>query len=476
MFTFDEIIQAVTGAEVRTGAPAFKEASVDSRAVGAGTLFAAIPGEVTDGHKFIASAFEKGASAALIEEDVPDAYPVIDLREGFNADADLSAVREGKPYLIRVKNTVEALQQTAKIRREDMADVQVIGITGTVGKTSTKEVVGDLLATKYRTLKTAGNMNNEIGLPLTLLHAEAGIEKAILEMGFYVPGEIAQLCDIGKPSVGIVTNVGMVHASRAGSMEVIAAGKSELVQALPENGTAILNYDDPYVRPMAEKARASVLYYGTTSEADLYASELESDGLNGIRCKLNCHGETYNIVSPLIGSHSVYTALRAAAAGIVCGMSREEIEAGLRVSRNMLRMNILHTPSGALVIDDTYNASPASTIAALNLLAEMKGTKYAVLGEMRELGQYEVKGHAMVGKRAAQVADEVIAVGPATKHLADAALEEGMNTERVHWFETVAESIAYLKMLPLDEGTAMLVKGSRGMRMEQIIEALEAKA
>lgn len=476
MFTLDEIIQAATGTKAETGAPAFRDASVDSRTAGAGTLFAAIPGEVTDGHKFIASAFDRGASAALIQEDVSNGCPTIDLREGFNAAADLSFLSEGKPYLIRVNNTIEALQLTARIRRQDMKNTQVIGITGTVGKTSTKEVVGDLLSTKYRTLKTAGNMNNEIGLPLTLLRAEDGIEKAILEMGFYVPGEIDQLCQICEPSVGIVTNVGMVHASRAGSMEVIAAGKSELVQALPETGTAILNYDDPYVRPMAEKTRASVLYYGTTPEADLYASDLKSNGLNGIRCKLNYHGEVFNIISPLIGRHSVYTALRAAAAAIVCGMTREEIEAGLRVSRNMLRMTICHTPAGALVIDDTYNASPASAIAALNLLAEMKGTKYAVLGEMRELGQYEVKGHAMVGKRAAQVCDELVAIGSVTKHLTDAALKEGMKAEKVHWFETVAEAIVFLKAVPLSDDIAMLVKGSRGMRMEQIIEALEAKA
>ena len=476
MFTLDEIIQAVTGAKAETGAPAFHDASVDSRTAGAGTLFAAIPGEFTDGHKFIASAFENGAAAALIQEDVPNDCPTIDLREGFNADADLSFLSEGKPYLIRVKDTVEALQLTAKKRRRDMPNTQVIGITGTVGKTGTKEVIGDLLAAKYRTLKTAGNMNNEIGLPLTLLRAEDNIEKAILEMGFYVPGEIDQLCRICEPSVGIVTNVGMVHASRAGSMEVIAAGKSELVQALPETGTAILNYDDPYVRPMAEKTRASVLYYGTAPEADLCASEIESNGLNGIRCKLTYHGEVFNIVSPLIGRHSVYTALRAAAAALVCGMTREEIEDGLRVSRNVLRMNICHTPAGTLVIDDTYNASPASAIAALNLLAEMKGTKYAVLGEMRELGQYEVKGHAMVGKRAAQVCNELVAVGPVTKHLTDAALEEGMQAEKIHWFETVAEAIAFLKTVPLSDDIAMLVKGSRGMRMEQIIEALEAKA
>lgn len=474
MFTLSEIIRAVTGKEFQIQDRCFKEAVVDSRIAEADTLFIAVPGEVTDGHKFIPAAFEKGASAALIQEDAPEGCFCLDLRNG-GKDARAEELPADGKFCVRVENTIEALQKTAAWHRRQLKNMEVIGITGTVGKTTTKEAIFDVLSQHYKTLKSLGNMNNEIGLPLTLLRTGADTEQAILEMGFYVPGEIDQLCQIALPSVGVLTNVGMVHASRAGSMEVIAQGKRELVEALPSGGTAILNYDDPYVRPMAESCRGSVLFYGEDPAADLFASDVESRGLEGLSFCLNYKGEKFPVHTSLIGRHSIMTALRAAAVGLVKGLSHDEIAAGLAKSRNALRMKTVRLASGAMLIDDTYNASPESTIAALNLLAEVPGRRVAVLGEMRELGQYEQKGHEMVGERAAEVCDELIAVGPVTRYLSDAALRAGMKNEKVHWFETVPEVNEYLEKCPPADGDAMLVKGSRGMRMERIVEALEAK-
>lgn len=316
-------------------------------------------------------------------------------------------------------------------------------------------------------------MNNEIGLPLTLLRADGNTEQAILEMGFYVPGEIDQLCRIAEPSVGLITNVGMVHASRAGSMEVIAQGKSELVQALPIDGTVILNYDDPYVRPMSDVSKAKVFYYGLDPQADLFADCIESHGLEGVEFTLNYQGKKRHVKSHLVGRHSVMTALCAAAVGLVKDLSWEEICEALEQSRNKLRMRITRASGGAVLIDDTYNASPESTIAALNLLSEMKGRKIAVLGEMKELGQYEQKGHEMVGKRAAEVSDEIIAVGPVTQYLVDAAVSNGFPAAKTHLFATAAESIPFIMENFGYDQEVMLIKGSRSMRMEQIVNVLE---
>ena len=284
-----------------------------------------------------------------------------------------------------------------------------------------------------------------------------------------------QLCQIALPSVGVITNVGMVHASRAGSMEVIAKGKSELVQALPADGTAILNYDDPYVRPMAELTDAKVFYYGLDPAADLFADKVESFGPGGLKFDLNCHGERKTVRTPLIGRHSVLTALRGAAVGLVKGMEWDEIITVLENSHSKLRMRLTHTVGGGTLIDDSYNASPDATIAALTLLGEMAGRRIAVLGEMRELGQYEKKGHEMVGEKAAVSCDELVAVGPVTKYTADAAAAAGMKPENIHWFATVPEAIEFLQDGYGTENDVLLVKGSLAMGMSRIVSVIEER-
>jgi UDP-N-acetylmuramoyl-tripeptide--D-alanyl-D-alanine ligase len=412
---------------------------------------------------------------ALVQQEVNAEFPVLDLRQGpVKVDATMPvALRTGQPLCLRVNNTLQALQQLAYFWRRKQT-VRVIGITGSVGKSTTKELVADVLSTRYRTLRNPGNLNNEIGLPLTLLRLGPGYQRAVLEMGFYVPGEISQLCDLALPSVGVLTNIGTVHAERAGSQEAIARGKSELVQALPAapNGTAILNYDDPLVRAMAGQTRARVFFYGLDPSAELWADEVEGLGLEGIHFRLHYHGEMLHMRVPLIGHHSVHTALRAAAVGLTEGLTWGEIVEGLRTGQTQLRLVAVRTENGALLLDDSYNASPESTMAALNMLGELQGRRIAVLGDMLELGQYEREGHERVGGRAAQVADLLVAVGEVSKIIARSARQSGLKPTQVTWVPDVAQAIEVLKPI-LKEGDVVLVKGSHGLRMDRIVSELE---
>lgn len=445
------------------------EAAIDSRHVIPGSLFIAIPGEHVDGHDYIADAFKRGASFALIQHDIPGSFQTLRLSKGQPIKQDIDVEL---PLCLLVENTLAALQQIARFWRRKL-DLRVIGVTGSVGKSTTKEVIGEVLDRRYRTLRSPGNMNNEIGLPLTILRIGPGIERAVLEMGFYVPGEIAFLCDIALPEIGVVTNIGTVHAERAGSQEDIFRGKSELVRALPSNGVAILNKDDPWVRKMAELSIARVFFYGLDPTSDLWADELEGLGLEGIRFRLHYQRETMHVHLPMIGQHSVHTALRAAAVGLADGLTWQEILDGLRQGHSQLRLTAVHTESGALLLDDTYNASPESMLAALNLLAELEGRKVAVLGDMLELGQYEKQGHEIVGVRAAEVADMLVTVGKLGHMIAAAAQRAGLGSEKIAEFENQDEVINHLRKL-LTEGDVVLVKGSHGIRMDHIVAALEA--
>src|ERR1035437_9070224 len=254
MLTLADVIEALTNIRPAQASTVITEAAVDSRLAIPGGLFVALPGERADGHDFVSDAFQRGASFALIQHTIDAAYHTIPLQAGQETafPADLEA-----PICLLVENSLSALQQIARFWRSKL-DVNVVGITGSVGKSTTKEVVFEVLSQRYRTLKSPGNMNNEIGLPLTILRLSAGYERAVLEMGFYVPGEIALLSEIARPKIGVVTNIGTVHAERAGSQEAIFRGKSELVQALPGDGVAILNLDDPWVTKMAELTQARV--------------------------------------------------------------------------------------------------------------------------------------------------------------------------------------------------------------------------
>ncbi len=470
MLTIGHLVEAITEEKITGLGEVITDAVVDSRQVTPGGLFVAMDGESQDGHDYVADAFERGAAAALVERDIPLEASRLDLRKPIKVQLkqDLEP-----PIILRVANTLAALQ-TAAMAWRAQSEVRVIGITGSVGKSTTKELVADVLSRRYKTVRSPGNLNNEIGLPLSLLRLTEDHERAVLEMGFYVPGEIGLLCDIAKPQIGVVTNISQVHLERAGSMDAIVCGKGELVAALPPapEGVAILNYDEPLVRELAERTDARVFYYGISPEADLWASDVEGLGLEGLRCAIH-HGEdVIHCRVPLLGRHSVHTILRAASVGIIEGLSWSEIIGGLQATHNQLRLVAVQTASGALLLDDTYNAAPTSVIAALNLLDDLDGRKIAVLGDMLELGEFEERGHRMVGARAAQVVDLLIAVGERAKWIAEEARSAGLSENQVVEHGNGDEVIEYLDE-KVSEGDVVLVKGSHGMRLDRIVTALE---
>jgi UDP-N-acetylmuramoyl-tripeptide--D-alanyl-D-alanine ligase len=468
VLTLADVIEGLTGSRPQGLDQSVSMTTVDSRQAEPGALFVALKGEHADGHDYVADAFAQGAVAAIVERDVPHSGLTLDLAGPPREFPGVWSL----PVVLKVPDGLQAIQRIAAFWRRQH-DVRVIGITGSVGKTTTKELAAAVLARRYATLKSEASYNNEIGLPLTLMHLTGEHERVVLEMGMYDVGEIADLARIALPHVGVVTIVGPVHLERAGTIERIAKAKSELVEALPATpeGVAILNYDDGRVRDMARVTRARVFYYGLSPEADLWADHIEGLGLEGIRFQLHHQEETLHVKIPLLGRHSVHTALRATAVGLVEGLTWQEIIEGLRGPGAQLRLVAVLGPDGAIVLDDTYNASPASVIAALNLLEELDGRKIAVLGDMMELGDYEHEGHEKVGMRALEVADVLITVGPRGRIIGETAVRWGMPADRVNIVEQNAEAVALLEQV-VRGGDVVLIKGSRALEMEEIVNAL----
>jgi UDP-N-acetylmuramoyl-tripeptide--D-alanyl-D-alanine ligase len=473
MITLGVIWEAMTEAEpgayaaVSQAGRVITDAVIDSRQAIPGCLFVALPGERTDGHDHVEDAFRRGAALALVEREIAG-HPALDLRSG---SLDAASVPSGGPHqamhlCLRVENSLKAMQKIAGIWRRRLADLRVIGITGSVGKSTTKELAAAVLSMRYPTLANESNLNNEIGLPLTLLKATEAHRRAVLEMGFYVPGDIAFLCSLARPQVGVITLIGPVHLERAGSMKAIVDGKAELVEALPPDGTAILNFDDERVRAMAVRTKAKTFTYGLSPEADLWASDIEGLGLEGVAFDVHYRGETLHLHLPLLGQHSVHTALRAAAVGLNEGLNWQEIIGGLLAPSTQLRLVAVAGPDNSLLIDDTYNASPDSMIAALNLLAELDGRKVAVLGDMLELGEWEEKGHRMVGARAVEVVDFLVAVGERARWIAEEARLQGFSAAKIALVGNSAEALEFLKN-KIGEGDVVLVKGSRALKMPE---------
>jgi len=425
----------------------FRHAVVDSRKARKGDLFVALRGEHADGHDFVADAAARGATGAIVER---------------------RAATELAQYV--VPDALAALQDLARRRRTARPGLKVIAVTGSVGKTTTKELTAAVLGMRYRLLKNAGNLNSEIGLPLVLLELTQRHQRAVLEMGMWAPGEIALLCDIAQPETGIVTNVGPSHLERMGTVEAIADAKAELVEALPPDGTAILNIDDDRVAAMSTRTHAHVVTYGLALKADVRATDIESRGLSGVSFTL-LHGDDRAVVySRLPGRAMIHNALAAAAAGIVDGIELDDVAAALSAARIPLRLAVHPGPNGSTIIDDTYNASPASMQAALELLGEVPGRKIAVLGDMRELGSAEREGHAEVGRLAAEVADAIYCVGELGRWIGDAAIHAGHGD--VHIVADKGE-IALALLPQLGPGDVVLLKASRALALETVLRDLE---
>lgn len=446
-------------AETLLGAPsAFPEtevveAVVDSRECRPGCLFVALKGEQTDGHAFVAAALERGAVAAIVRRD-------------WAAGPKAAGIPVHR--LLPVDDPLQALQQVAAAWRRTLPTV-VVGVTGSIGKTLTKDVIAAVLGARYRVHKSPGNRNNEIGLPLTLLTLRPAHEYAVTEMGMYALGEIAALAAIARPQIGVVVNVGPTHMERLGTIERIAMAKSELVQALPADGLAVLNGDDERARGMARLARCPVVTYGFAAGNDLRVSSARFDAFSGSRITVDADGGAEDLEVPLPGRHSVYAALAAVAVARHAGLSWDEVREGLAASSGCGRMKCLQH-GDLLILDDSYNSAPASATAALELLAGLPRRRVAVLADMLELGPASEAGHREVGRRAGALADVVVAVGPQARWIAE---EASRGNAVVRWCADRDQAVALLAAL-LRPDDAVLVKGSRAMRMEAVVESLKA--
>jgi UDP-N-acetylmuramoyl-tripeptide--D-alanyl-D-alanine ligase len=455
-FSATELAGLTGGRLLRTSRRPIRGGAVDSRLVEPGNLFVALPGERSDGHLFLADATAAGA-AALVVSKQPDA-------------GDLDSL--GDVTVILVRDGLAALGTIAAGWRLRF-DPLVVGVTGSIAKTSTKEAAGAVLGRRFRTLRSEGNQNNEIGLPLTLLRLTPEDEAAVLEMGMYVGGEIADLAAMARPRIGVVTAVQPVHLSRIGSIEAVERAKGELVEALPAEGTAVLNADDPRVLRMADRTAARILSYGFSEAADVGADKVESAGASGMRFVLRLPGGVRRpAATPALGRHGVHNGLAAAAVGQAAGCTPDEIVAGLAAGWSAPHRDRLVRAGQVSILDDSYNASPASVQAALDLLASLPAVRrVAVLGEMLELGEAHQVGHREVGRAAAGVAELLVVVGEGAVALADAAVDAGLPSERVLRVPDAGAAMESLRPR-LRSGDVILVKASRGVALDVLVDSL----
>lgn len=464
-FSARELAAATGGIVERASDRPIRGAAVDSRLVVPGMLFGALPGERTDGHRHLAAAAAAGAAALLVARP-PDA-----------AAGEPPWEALGDVTVVRVPDVLRALQAAAAAWRTRFSPL-VVGITGSVAKTSTKEAVAVVLGERFPTLRTEGNRNNEVGLPLTVLGLGPEHEAAVLEMGMYVGGEIRDLAAIARPTIGVVTAVQGVHLSRIGSLDAIEAAKGELVEALPaaaEGGVAVLNADDPRVRRMAARTAARVVSYGFDPAADVGAEDVASAGLDGMRFTLRADGARHAAAIPALGALSVHNALAAAAVGLAAGLSPDEVVRGLARGWSAPHRGAVVRAGGVTIVDDAYNASPGSMRAALDLLAGLPGRRVAVLGEMRELGDEHDAGHRGVGEAAAAVADLLVVVdgrdGGAAAGIVAGARLAGLAPDRIVAVDDSEAAVAALRPR-LRDGDVVLVKASRGIELERVVDAL----
>jgi UDP-N-acetylmuramoyl-tripeptide--D-alanyl-D-alanine ligase len=467
LLTLGEVLEATRGA--LRGARAseaplrFSRVVVDSRAVPAGALFVALRGQKHDGHAFVAQALANGAAGALVERVPADCVWALD------------PAADGPPLVV-VDSTPDGLARMARYALDGHPDMDVVGITGSLGKTTTKEVVAGVLSAGRSVLKTEGNLNSEIGLPMTVLNGlDRPHDVAVLEMAMYQVGDIRLLARLARPRIGVVTAVLPVHLERLGTIERIQQAKQELIEELPSNGVAVLNADDARVAEMASATSARVVRYGVSENADVRAEHIQSDGLRGVEFDLLAGGTPRHVHLPLLGAHSVHAALAAVAVAIEERFPLSQIAEALQGLSPTLRLLVVDGINGSRIVDDSYNASPESVLAALNLLRELPGRrKIAVLGDMLELGREAEPGHRRVGNRAAAVVDLLIAYGPLSKITAEEARRAGLNSHQVLEPANIEEIVELLRSR-LRPGDDVLVKGSLAMDMSSVVRAIRAE-
>ncbi len=426
--------------------------STDTRTLEFKSLFFAIRGEKFDGHQFIDNAFLNGAPVVVSEEEI--------------------IPPEGNAVIV-VDDSVKALGRLAKKYIETL-DIPVIGITGSVGKTATKEMIAQILSTEYHVHKTMGNFNNHIGLPLSVLQLDRTHTAAVFEMGMNSMDEIEYLSRIIRPDIGVITNIGVSHIERLGSRQNILRAKLEITKGMKENGKLVLNGDDELLSGLNGLLDMPVIYYGINEGVPLHAFGIETRGEAGVRFSVNLRNEDVEIILPVPGIHQVSNALAAIACGLELGISNENIKKGLAsYSQEKMRLNIVEY-NGVKVINDTYNAAPASIQAALSVLREVAGEKrtIAVLGDIFELGDYAREAHRQVGRSVFyEHIHHLVAVGELAEDYYKGAIEAGMNENNMKHFISNKDAVVYLKQF-IQPGDVVLFKGSRGMNLDIMIEAV----
>ncbi|MET7301148.1 UDP-N-acetylmuramoyl-tripeptide--D-alanyl-D-alanine ligase [Embleya sp. NPDC005575] len=457
--TLAEIAEALGGrlaGDADPNARITAEVVVDSRKVGPGSLFAAVRGEHVDGHDYARAAIEAGAVAVLADHDT------------------------GTPAIV-VDDVVRGLGRLARLVTDRLTDITLIALTGSSGKTSTKDLLGQVLAHAGPTIAPSGNFNTEIGLPLTVLGVTEDTRYLVAEMGARHIGDIAYLCEITPPRIGLVLNVGSAHMGEFGGREGIARAKGELVEALPADGVAVLNQDDPLVRAMAERTKARVVTFGESAKADVRAENVTLDEQGRASFTLCVPGGSAPVILRLYGEHHVANALACAAVAREVGMTVEDIAAALGAAGTISRwrMEVTRRDDGVTVVNDAYNANPESMRAALKALVAMAGGNrtFAVLGEMRELGEASLTEHDAIGRLAVRLnIHRLVAVGGREAAWIDmGAKNEGSWGEESVLVPDVEAAVELLRG-ELAPGDVVLVKASRGAALERLAAALLADA
>ena len=430
-----------------------KGAVLDSRLVEEGYLFFATKGERVDGHSFIAQVADKKA-ACVVCEKAPE-----------NVDI---------PYIL-VEDSFVALKQVATFYRENLT-IPIVGITGSVGKTSTKEIISSVLSTRYNVLKTEGNFNNEVGLPLTILRIRDEHKVAVVEMGINHFGEMHRLSEIAKPDICVITNIGQCHLEFLGSREGILKAKSEIFDFMNPDGYVCINGDDDMLSTIKEVHGHKPVSYGMTMKSDVYVTSAEGKGIFGSKATIYLNDETFDVEIPLPGEHMVMNALAATCVGDLLGLKPEEIAEGIKNVKAVGGRSNLISLKNRTILDDCYNANPVSMKAALDLLKQADTRKVAILGDMFELGEGQEAMHAEIGTYAVERGiDVLVCVGDLSKNMYDAAIKakNDFNSDiKVYYMKDTQEVIDKIEEY-LEKDDAILVKASHGMGFAKVVEALQ---
>lgn len=435
---------------------------VDSRAIAPGCAFVALPGERADGHDFLAHALDRGARVLIVTRALGELDPGVAVALGSDA------------AVVRVGDGVLALQAMASWHRRRL-HATVVGVTGSTGKTTTKDFLTSALSRGMRVVATEGNKNNDIGLPLTIMRAGGDTDVLVVEMGMRGLGQIARLAEVAAPDMGLVTNVGTSHIELLGTQDAVASAKGELVRAVSSGGAVFLNGDDAYSDSLALDSKAPVTLYGLSERCAVRAVDVEVDETSRARFKLVTEqGETF-VHLPLPGRHNVYNALAAAAVALRLAVPLDDVTAGIECTAvTGMRMQTLTTPDDLTIVNDAYNANPTSMRAAVETLSEMRvpGRRIAVLGDMAELGSLSELAHFQIGEVIGGLPlDELVVVGERAARIADGAKARGFDRGHIVRCGSADQAIAHLSAT-VEAGDAVLVKASRVMGLERVVEGL----